>query len=81
MKYTKEIYESECGYGYKIYIDGKLTIIQPHTPGVPGFKGMTSSEADKYADEVIERMSKPPEEVPENEQTPDKMMHDAQKVD
>jgi hypothetical protein len=75
MGYTKELYESEYGYGYKIYVDGKLTIIQPHAPGVPGLKGMTHSEANEYADKVIERMSKPPEEVPESERLPEEMMH------
>lgn len=71
MEYTKEIYESEYGYGYKIFFDGKLTIIQPHVPGVAGLKGMTSSEADKYADAIIERMNKPPEEMPESERMPE----------
>lgn len=74
MEYIKEIYESEYGYGYKIYVDGKLTIIQPHAPGVPGLKGMTISEANKYADEAIERMIKTPAEMPENEWAPDDTM-------
>ena len=73
MDITKEIYESEYGYGYKIYVDGELTIIQPHAPGVPGVKGMTTSEATKYADEIIERMSKPPDELHEDERMPEEM--------
>ena len=59
MGYTKEIYESEYGYGYKIFIDGECRIDQPHAPGASGFRGMTSNEANEYADKQIARMSKP----------------------
>ena len=52
----KEIYDSEYGKGYRIFIDGNLRIIQPHAPGLPGFVGMTEEEANVYADEVIERI-------------------------
>ena len=75
MEITKEIYESEYGYGYKIYVDGKLTVIQPHAPGVPGFKGMTTSEATKYADELIKQMSKKSEKSHEDGWMPEEMMH------
>jgi len=75
MEITKEIYESEYGYGYKIYVDGKLTIIQPHTPGAPGYRGMTSSEANEYADATIKRMKKPPDETMKNNQMPEEMIH------
>ena len=51
---TKEIYDSEHGKGYRIFIDGKLTIVQSHKPGLPGFVGMTEEEANTYADGVIE---------------------------
>ena len=56
VEVTKEIYDGEYGKGYKIFIDGTPTIIQPHAPCLPGFVGMTEEEANAYADEVIERI-------------------------
>jgi len=56
VEVTKEIYDSEYGKGYKIFVDGNLTIVQPHAPGLPGFVGMTEEDANAYADGVIERI-------------------------
>ena len=40
-----EIVETENGYGYKIFVDGKLYISQPSIPGLSGTAGF-ESEAD-----------------------------------
>jgi hypothetical protein len=56
VEVMKEIYDSEYGKGYQIFVDGVSTIIQPHAPGLPGLVGMTEEEANVYADEVIERI-------------------------
>lgn len=42
-----------AGYGYDIYIDGKLYVHQPHIPAVAGSRGFTSEmDAKKTADYV-----------------------------
>ena len=40
-----EIVEAENGYGYKIFVDGKLYISQPSIPGLSGTAGF-ENEAD-----------------------------------
>lgn len=51
-KFTKELYYSAFGVGYRIYYDNVLIIDQPYTPGAQGFVGMTAEEADMYANDV-----------------------------
>jgi hypothetical protein len=57
MEVKKEIYEHKDGFGYKIYIDKKAVIIQPHKPAVPGLQYMTEDEANKLADMIVTKMS------------------------
>ena len=45
-----EIISSEYGYGYKIYLNGKLYINQPYIPALPGKAGfVTTDDAEKIA--------------------------------
>lgn len=51
------VFESENGYGYKIYIDGKLTINQPNVPALPGTAGFDSeSDACKIAELAVSKI-------------------------
>lgn len=44
------------GWGYNIYVDGKLFIHQPHIPALSGNKGFVSkTDADKTAQLVISK--------------------------
>lgn len=44
-------------FGYKISVDGKVFINQPHIPGVPGLKGFsTKQDAAKVAELVISKI-------------------------
>lgn len=55
--YQKEIYKSDYGWGYKIYSDNLLVIVQPFRPAVSGYRGFESEdEASKCADLLIEKM-------------------------
>ncbi|MDF2456563.1 MAG: hypothetical protein K0R51_2556 [Cytophagaceae bacterium] len=52
--FTAEVINSEIGWGYDLYIDGKKTIHQPHIPGVSGMKGFdTKEKAEKTANFVL----------------------------
>jgi len=54
VTFKKEIYEVRPGeYGYKIFIDGKLVIVQPHKPRVQGFVPMSKDEANELAEKTI----------------------------
>ena len=51
------IFESENGYGYKIYIDGKLSINQPNIPALPGTAGFDSkADACKIAELAVSKI-------------------------
>ena len=54
--YSKEIFKTEKGYGYKILKDGVVIIIQDFKPGVEGWVPMTQREANQLADEEIKRL-------------------------
>ena len=54
--YSKEIFKTENGYGYKILKDGVVVIIQDFKPGVEGWVSMTQEEANQLADEEIQRL-------------------------
>jgi hypothetical protein len=58
MKVTKELFNVENGKGYKIFIDGNLYINQPHKPCVGGIVTMTSQEAERIANIVVEKIKK-----------------------
>jgi hypothetical protein len=51
---TSEIFETENGFGYKIFIDGNLYVEQPTIPAVSGNKSFdTEIKAQKTADFAI----------------------------
>lgn len=54
--YSKEIFKTNKGYGYKILKDGVVVIIQDFKPGVEGWVSMTQQEANRLADEEIQRL-------------------------
>jgi hypothetical protein len=54
---TKEIYGVGNGYGYKILVDSKLIIMQPHKPAISGVQDMTLGEADKIGSLVVAKMN------------------------
>jgi len=60
MTYTYEIYNSEYGKGFRIYLDGVLFIEQPFKPGVEGFVGMSEQEAIQEAEKMIYSLENPP---------------------
>jgi len=66
MTYTYEIYDSEYGKGYRIYVDGKLFIEQPFKPGVDGFVGMSEEEATQLAEELVNYYNNPPTTITTN---------------
>ena len=52
-----EIVETENGYGYKIFVDGKLYISQPSIPGLSGTAGFESkADARKIAELAISKI-------------------------
>lgn len=58
--YTKKIYETSAGWGYKIMRNGIVENDQPHAPGLPGFVSMVETEANTYADIIINLKMNPP---------------------
>lgn len=57
LSITDSTYQSGTGWGYKIYVDGKIYIIQPFIPAIPGknyFK--TPGDAQKVATLVIKKI-------------------------
>jgi hypothetical protein len=54
--YSKEIFKTNKGYGYKILKDGVVVIIQDFKPEVEGWVPMTQQEANQLADEEIQRL-------------------------
>jgi len=54
---TSEIFETENGFGYKIFIDGNMYVEQPTIPAVSGNKSFdTEANAQKTADFAIEKI-------------------------
>jgi len=54
--YSKEIFKTNKGYGYKILQDDIVVIIQDFKPGVEGWQPMTQQEANQLADEEIQKL-------------------------
>jgi hypothetical protein len=55
VEIRKEIYKIDKGkYGFKIYVDGQLRVIQEFKPNVEGWHPMTEEEANTEADKIIE---------------------------
>lgn len=53
------VFETEHGYGYKIYIDGKLGINQPNIPALQGTAGFDSeADASKIAELAVSKIKK-----------------------
>jgi len=57
MVVTKETYEVEGGFGYKVFIDGNLFITQPHAPAVSGHVIMSEAQANALAEKVVQKLS------------------------
>ncbi len=52
-----EIVETEDGYGYKIFVDGKLYISQPSIPGLSETAGFESeADARKIAELAVSKI-------------------------
>jgi hypothetical protein len=64
MVYTFELYPVETGYGYKIYVDGYLFIVQPIAPAVSGHVIMTETQASTMAHAIIDKLSTNPKALP-----------------
>jgi hypothetical protein len=64
---TKEIYQHENGFGYKILIDGQPVIVQPFKPAVQGNQPMTEAQANALADMVIAKLNNKRTESEETE--------------
>lgn len=58
--YTKKIYVTSAGWGYNIMRNGIVENDQPHAPGLPGFVSMTETEANAYADIIMNLKMNPP---------------------
>ena len=51
------VFETENGYGYKIFVDGKLCINQPNIPALPGTAGFDSeADARKIAELAVSKI-------------------------
>ncbi|MFZ8805832.1 MAG: DUF4907 domain-containing protein [Candidatus Calescibacterium sp.] len=55
--YSKEVFKIKNNqYGYKIFKNGEVIIIQDFKPGVEGWQTMTQEEANLLADQEIEKL-------------------------
>lgn len=54
--YSKEIFKTDKGFGYKILKDDVVVIVQDFKPGVEGWIFMTEREANQLADEEIKNL-------------------------
>lgn len=54
--FKKEIYSVGQGFGYRIYLDDKLIIDQPHLPGAAGHQPMSAEEAEAISNIVLEKL-------------------------
>ena len=53
------VFETKHGYGYKIYIDGKLSINQPNIPALQGTAGFESeADASRIAELAVLKIKK-----------------------
>ena len=51
------VVETENGYGYRIYIDGKLSINQPNIPALQGTAGFDNeADASKIAELAVSKI-------------------------
>lgn len=53
MNLTFKVEQTEDGFGYTIFNDGKPWIIQPHEPEEPGFVPMSEARATELAEAFI----------------------------
>jgi hypothetical protein len=54
---SKEIFQYETGFGYRILRDKVVVVSQRYKPCLPGFQLMTEKEANALADIVVDKMS------------------------
>jgi|YNPMSStandDraft_1061717.scaffolds.fasta_scaffold11776_3 hypothetical protein len=54
--YSKEIFKTDEGFGYKILKNEVVFIVQDFKPGVEGWIPMTKEEANQLADEEIKNL-------------------------
>lgn|GEM_PF-2701814 len=65
----KEVYKiSEERFGFKIYVNEELRIIQEFKPNVEGWQPMTKEEAEAEADKLIAQILAPPPPQPITEE-------------
>jgi hypothetical protein len=58
-KFSFKTIEQENGWGYEIYQDGKLFILQPHIPAVDGLRYFAEIQyAEKTAKFIIHKLEK-----------------------
>lgn len=56
---TISTYKGHNGYGYDVYVYGKLLIHQPHIPAISGNRGFaTEADAQKVAELVVNKIKK-----------------------
>lgn len=57
LQITSETYQTENGFGYKIFIDGNLYVDQPTIPAVSGNRGFESiTDAEQVANLAIRKI-------------------------
>jgi hypothetical protein len=54
--YSKEIFKTDKGFGYRILKDDMVVIVQDFKPGVEGWISMSEEEAKQLADEEIKNL-------------------------
>jgi hypothetical protein len=64
---SKEVFQYETGFGYRILRDKVVVVTQRYKPCLPGFQLMTEKEANVLADQVISKMSAQRTQVEEAE--------------
>jgi hypothetical protein len=51
--FAKEIFETKDGFGYRLYENGSVCVVQEYAPGMDGYAAMTLDEASALADRDI----------------------------
>jgi len=60
----KEIIKNSDGYGYKIYKNNILFIVQNYFPAISGNKTMTENQAIMISNLIIRKLEDKPDELP-----------------
>jgi len=65
MRITKEVVRSGGeGYGYRIFRDDRIFIVQDFTPAISGNVEMTERQAELLSDLVMKRLEEKPDDLP-----------------